>query len=172
VPTGAISPALANLLALRARLGGGALAKLLARLADPFGGNALQLLPAVNAEESEVLLELLCDSGSTALIFESADADAVIDAERRPAMTLVSEGRVKLLFEAEAGSQGHRALDQWRTRRPHTDAGTDRQPDCLLSLWLRLCAGSESGEGNRCRRDRQPRSGLSPRLQAGAAPAW
>ncbi|MBY0267350.1 MAG: DNA-binding protein YbiB [Burkholderiales bacterium] len=102
VPTGAISPALANLLALRARLGGGALARLLARLADPFGGGALQLLPAVDGDESVMLQELLCDSGATALIFESADADAVIDAERRPAMTLVSEGRVRPLFDAEA----------------------------------------------------------------------
>ena len=102
VPTGAVSPAIADLLALRARLGGGKLARLLARLADPFGGEALQLTPASNTRECLMLQALSCETGSTALLFESLDGDAVVDAQCRPAMTLVTEGTVRPLFDAEA----------------------------------------------------------------------
>lgn len=102
VPTGAVSPGLADLLAMRARLGGGRLARLLARLADPFGGAALQLIPAADARECEMLQSLSCDNATTALLFESQDGDAVVDAQCRPAMTLVTEGAVRPLFEAEA----------------------------------------------------------------------
>jgi anthranilate phosphoribosyltransferase len=101
VPTGAISPGLADLLALRARLGGGGLARLLARLADPFVGAALQLIPAADARECAMLQSLSCDNGMTALLFESPDGDAVVDAQCRPAMTLVTEGAAQPLFEAE-----------------------------------------------------------------------
>jgi anthranilate phosphoribosyltransferase len=105
VPTGAVSPAIADLLALRARLGGGTLARRLARLADPFGGESLQLIPAMDACESSMLQSLGCDLGATALVFESPDGDAVVDAQRRPAIALVSEGEVRTLFEAEATSR-------------------------------------------------------------------
>lgn len=105
VPAGAVSPAIADLLALRARLGGGALARRLARLADPFSGESLQLIPAIDAYECSMLQSLSCDLGATALVFESPDGDAVVDAQRRPAMTLVSEGEVQTLFEAEATSR-------------------------------------------------------------------
>lgn len=105
VPAGAVSPAIADLLALRARLGGGALARRLARLADPFGGESLQLIPAMDAYECSMLQSLSCDLRATALVFESPDGDAVVDAQRRPAMTLVSEGEVQTLFEAEATSR-------------------------------------------------------------------
>lgn len=102
VPTGAVSPAIADLLALRARLGGGTLARLLARLADPFCGDALQLIPASDAREAVMLQALCCETGSTALLFESLDGDAVVDAQRRPAMTLVTAGSARSLFDAEA----------------------------------------------------------------------
>lgn len=105
VPTGAVSPAIADLLALRARLGGGKLARLLARLADPFCGEALQLIPASDAREAVMLQSLCCETGATALLFESLDGDAVVDAQRRPAMTLISEGAVRQLFDAEATSR-------------------------------------------------------------------
>ena len=102
LPTGAVSPAIADLLALRARLGGGTLARLLARLADPFGGESLHLIPASGARECVMLQSLICETGTTALLFESLDGDAVVDAQCRPAMTLVTEGAVRMLFDAEA----------------------------------------------------------------------
>lgn len=101
VPTGALSPALADLLALRVRLGGGALARVLARLADPFSGNALQLIPAEHAHERVVLQSLLCDVEKNALLFETRDGDPVVDAQCRPGIELVRDGMVRLLFDAE-----------------------------------------------------------------------
>lgn len=110
VPTGAVSPALANLMALRARLGGGRLARMLVRLADPFGGEALHLVPASDGAELATLQELFCDRGGHALLFWSPDGDAVVDAECRPAMTLVTAGAPRLLFEAEATARSAHPL--------------------------------------------------------------
>ncbi|MBX3650016.1 MAG: DNA-binding protein YbiB [Burkholderiales bacterium] len=101
VPTGALAPALADLLAMRVRLGGGAYARVLARLADPFGGAALQLLPAEHAQERAVLRSLLCDVEKNALLFETRDGDPVVDAQCRPGIELVRDGTVRQLFDAE-----------------------------------------------------------------------
>lgn len=101
VPTGALSPALADLLALRVRMGGGALARVLARLADPFGGAALQLLPVEHRNERSTLQSLLCDVGNSALLFETRAGDPVVDAQCRPGIELVTEGTVHQLFDAE-----------------------------------------------------------------------
>ncbi len=105
VPTGAVSPAIADLLALRARLGGGVLARRLASLVDPFCGESLQIIPAADAQDAGMLQALACNLGATALVFESQDGDAVVDAQRRPAMALVSEGGIRQLFDAEATSR-------------------------------------------------------------------
>ncbi len=102
VPTGALAPALADLLALRVRLGGGALARMLARLADPFAGAALQLMPAENKHERVALLELLCDAEKNALLFDTRDGDPVVDAQCRPGIALIRDGAARQLFDAEA----------------------------------------------------------------------
>lgn len=101
VPTGALAPALADLLALRVRLGGGGLARVLARLADPFGGAGLQLIPAEHAQERVVLQSLLCDVEKSALLFETHDGDPVVDAQCRPGIELIRDGAVRQLFDAE-----------------------------------------------------------------------
>jgi len=101
VPTGALAPALADLLALRVRIGGGALARVLARFADPFGGGALQLIPVEHGHERAVLQSLLCDAEKSALLFETRDGDPVVDAQCRPGIELVRDGTVRLLFDAE-----------------------------------------------------------------------
>jgi anthranilate phosphoribosyltransferase len=105
VPTGALAPALADLLALRVHLGGGALARMLARLADPFGGSALQLIPAEHGYQRVMLQSLLCDADRIALLFETRDGDPVVDAQRRPGIGLVRDGAVQLLFDAEVTSR-------------------------------------------------------------------
>ncbi len=102
VLTGALAPALADLLALRVRLGGGALARLLARLADPLGGAALQLMPTERDHERVMLQSLLYDSDMSALLFGTGDGEPVVDAQCRPAIDLVRGGSVQALFDAEA----------------------------------------------------------------------
>lgn len=101
VPTGALAPALADLLVVRVRLGGGALARVLARLADPFGGGALQLIPAEHGHQRTVLHSLLCDLENSALLFETRGGDPVVDAQCRPGIELVRDGITQLLFDAE-----------------------------------------------------------------------
>ncbi|MDH4293673.1 MAG: DNA-binding protein YbiB [Betaproteobacteria bacterium] len=101
VPTGALAPALADLMALRVRVGGGALARLLARLADPFAAAGLQLVPAENAHERAALRELLCDAQKNALLFETRDGDPVVDALCRPEIELIRDGAVLKLFDTE-----------------------------------------------------------------------
>lgn len=101
VPTGALAPALADLLVVRVRLGGGALARVLARLADPFGGGALQLVPAEHGHQRAVLHSLLCDVENSALLFETRGGDPVVDAQCRPGIELVRDGITQLLFDAE-----------------------------------------------------------------------
>ncbi len=101
VPTGALAPALADLLALRVRLGGGTQARVLARLADPFNGNALQLIPAEHGQERMMLKSLLYDVEKSALLFETRDGDPVVDARCRPGIELVRDGMTRQLFDAE-----------------------------------------------------------------------
>lgn len=102
VLTGALVPALADLLVLRVRLGRGALARMLARLADPFSGAALQLMPAESDHERLMLKSLLCDSDTSALLFASVEGEPVIDAQCRPAIEMVRGGSAHSLFDAEA----------------------------------------------------------------------
>ena len=101
VPTGALAPGLSELLALRVKLGGGAMARLLARVADPFGGTALRLVPVVLAQERALLQSLLSECTGTALLFESANGDPAVDAQCRPAIDLIREGVCQQLFDAE-----------------------------------------------------------------------
>lgn len=100
-PIGALAPALAELLALRVRLGGGALARLLARLVDPFAGAGLQLIPAANERELLALRESLCDAQKNALLFVARDGDPVVDAQCRPCIVLIRDGNAQQLFDAE-----------------------------------------------------------------------
>ena len=99
VPTGALAPALADLMALRVRLGGGALARLFARLADPFATAGLQLVPAENGCERTALRELLSEAQKNALLFETSDGDPVVDAQCRPEIELIRAGTVRQLFD-------------------------------------------------------------------------
>lgn len=74
---------------------------MLARLADPFGGGALQLILAEHGHERVVLQSLLCDVEKSALLFETRDGDPVVDAQCRPGVELVRDGMARLLFDAE-----------------------------------------------------------------------
>ncbi len=104
VPTGALSPALAHWLSLRARLGGGAVARRLARFIDPYGGSAVQLFPLEDGQEISAMSNVLCDAAQRALFFVSADGEAVVNVNRRPAIDMALDGVVRRLFEAEGSA--------------------------------------------------------------------
>jgi hypothetical protein len=76
VPTALLSPALAQLIALRGRLGVANCAQLIARLLDPFAGGALLLAPASDAIERAALAGALEGAAACALLFVGAEGEA------------------------------------------------------------------------------------------------
>jgi anthranilate phosphoribosyltransferase len=104
VPTAVLTPGLADLLALRSRIGFGGFAERLARFADPFGGEGLIVVAAADDQERRLLRALLRERAGAYLLLEASHGDAFADPRRRPALELISDGKGELLFEAEAAT--------------------------------------------------------------------
>jgi anthranilate phosphoribosyltransferase len=102
VPVAILSPGLADLMALRGRLGFGLLARRMARLLDPFGGQSLNVLASSDDAERGMLRELLCVRGSPALLLEGTENEPFADPGRRPALELIRESRSETLFAPES----------------------------------------------------------------------
>jgi anthranilate phosphoribosyltransferase len=102
VPTGLLSPALAQLLALRARLGTSACARQIARLADPFNGEGLKLVPADDEGEKVALATVLGMHEEHALLFVGTEGEAYVNPLQRPAIVHFRAGEASLLFDVEA----------------------------------------------------------------------
>jgi anthranilate phosphoribosyltransferase len=113
VPTALLSPALAQMLALRARLGFSNCAHHVARLADPFGGEALKLVPVSDDAEGESFASALTMQQEHALLFRGTEGEAYADPLQRPAITYFRPGERATLFGAEAvPAAAHGASDQ------------------------------------------------------------
>jgi anthranilate phosphoribosyltransferase len=106
VPTALLSPALAQVIALRGRLGIANCAQLVARLLDPFAGGALRLVPAGEAAERAALAAALEGTAAHALLFVGAEGEAFAGPQQRPAIELFRAGERRVLFEAETGVAG------------------------------------------------------------------
>ena len=104
VPTALLSPALAQVIALRGRLGIANCAQLVARLLDPFGGTCVRLVPACGNDEREVLAAVLEDVAANALLFLGVEGEAFADPQQRPAIEHFRAGERRLLFEAETSA--------------------------------------------------------------------
>ena len=104
VPTAVLTRGLADLLALRGRIGFGGFAERLARFVDPFGGQGLVVVGAANDQERRLLRSLLRERSGTYLLLEACHGDAFADPRRRPALELIRNGNTELLFEAEAAT--------------------------------------------------------------------
>jgi anthranilate phosphoribosyltransferase len=103
VPTGLIAPGLAQLLALRGRIGIDGACQTLAQLIDPFDGAGLRLVASDDPAELERLRALLLDCGETALVMAGTEGEAFVNPRRRPRIELVSDGAATLLFGREHG---------------------------------------------------------------------
>ena len=99
VPTALLCPALAQLLSLRARLGVPTCAREVAPLIDPFGGEALKLVPAGSEDQCGGLASVLAALGEHALLFHGSEGEAYPDPLRRPAMVLFDAGERVTLFD-------------------------------------------------------------------------
>jgi anthranilate phosphoribosyltransferase len=104
VPTALLSPALAQVIALRGRLGIANCAQLVARLLDPFGGACVRLVPACSSAEREALAAVLEGMAANALLFLGAEGEAFADPQQRPAIEHFRAGERRLLFGAETAA--------------------------------------------------------------------
>jgi len=132
VPTAVIAPGVAQLLALRGRLGFSHFAGLLARLLDPFEGERL-LAVAAGSEADRVLLRgVLQDLPGSALLFDGTEGEAFADPLRRPALELIRGGESSELFAAEGGPV--------RLRAPMPES-----VDAITTArWIRQVVGGET----------------------------
>jgi anthranilate phosphoribosyltransferase len=105
-PTALLSPALAQLIALRGRLGIANCAQVVARLLEPFSRGAVCLVPACSEPERAALADVLQEHEGNALLFMGAEGEAFADPQQRPAIEHFRAGERRLMFDAESGPSG------------------------------------------------------------------
>ena len=104
VPTAVLSPGLANLLALRNRLGVPSTAHLLAKLIDPFRGASLRLVGAAEPRSLAQMRGLFLATGERAVVLRGADDEPFADPRQRPRIEYFDDGTVVVLFDEEHAS--------------------------------------------------------------------
>jgi anthranilate phosphoribosyltransferase len=103
-PVALLSPGLAALLALRARLGIDGWVTRLAVLADVLGERSVRVTPVPSAAEmasAQVVLESL---GGHALLLQGCEGEAFADPLQRPDMVLLQDGQGQRVYEAQPTS--------------------------------------------------------------------
>ncbi len=104
VPTAVIAPGLANLLALRNRLGVRNSAHTLVKLLSPFKSEALRLIPLATTDQLERMRIRVEELGIRALILTGTEGEPFANINRRPELWYCEHGQHRLLFEAEVGT--------------------------------------------------------------------
>jgi anthranilate phosphoribosyltransferase len=105
VPTAVVSPGLASLLSLRARLGVCGVAQLAARLIDPLTGSSLRVVGLAPSASTEAAREALLATGERAIVFQGAEGEPFADPRQRPRIDLCDDGRAHVLFEQELAAR-------------------------------------------------------------------
>ena len=103
VPTAVLSPGLANLLALRSRLGVRNTAHTLVKMTSPFKGDCLRLVSVSHPDYLEKMRVFFVGTGLRALIMRGTEGEAFANPKRRPELWYCDDGKLQLLFEAELG---------------------------------------------------------------------
>lgn len=103
VPTAVLSPGLANLLGLRNRLGVRNTAHTLAKMISPFREDSLRLVSVSHPAYLEKMRDFFATTGFRALLLRGTEGEALANPKRRPELLYCDDGKVQLLFEAEAG---------------------------------------------------------------------
>ncbi|MHB1215363.1 MAG: DNA-binding protein YbiB [Thiobacillus sp.] len=100
-PVALLSPGLAALLALRARLGIDGWATRLAALVDVLGEHSVRVMPVAARAEIAPALEVLQALGGHALLLPGCEGEAFADPLQRPEMVLVQDGQGQQVYEAQ-----------------------------------------------------------------------
>jgi anthranilate phosphoribosyltransferase len=104
VPTAVLAPGLAELLALRGRLGVRTVAHAVARLLDPFEADSLRVVGVAEEQALGLTREFLLATGAHALLLLGAQGEPYADPVNRPCIEHVFEGSADVLFEAETAT--------------------------------------------------------------------
>jgi anthranilate phosphoribosyltransferase len=101
-PVALLSPGLAALLALRARLGIDGWVTRLVALADVLGERSLRVTPVASSAEMSPTRAVLEALGGHALLLQGCEGEAFADPLQRPDMVLVQDGQGQLVYEAQS----------------------------------------------------------------------
>jgi len=104
VPTAVLAPGLAQLLALKGRIGLSGFAVALAKVLAPFDGDALHVLAAEDDGERALLHEFASLKAARALLLEATEGEPFANPRRRPRMEYVAAGGSSVLFDAETAA--------------------------------------------------------------------
>lgn len=105
-----LAPGLADLLALRHRLGLRSSAHSLVKMLDPFvvgtaaAGSALLLAAATHPDYLLAMRELLLAQGQNSLLLRATEGEPYANPRRQPVLEWLWQGQVRVLCEAEQGS--------------------------------------------------------------------
>jgi len=101
VPTAVLCPGLANLLALRGRMGISNPAHRLVTLLDPIESGALRMVSAAQPLHLEQLETFLLATGFDALLMKSTEGEAFANPRQRPRIRFFRQGEAIVLFDEE-----------------------------------------------------------------------
>ncbi len=104
LPISGLCPGLANLLALRARLGVRNSAHSLVKMLDPFGGEGVVVAPATHPAFIDLMRDVLAATGGRSLLLRGTEGEPFANPKRRPRLEYIHEGQCDILFEAEHDS--------------------------------------------------------------------
>ncbi|HKO87319.1 MAG TPA: DNA-binding protein YbiB [Burkholderiales bacterium] len=101
VPTAVLSPGLAQLLALRARLGVRNSAHTVAKMIDPFDTGGMRVVGVTHPDYLQMQKEVLLEVGGTSLLMRGTEGEPYAAPRRRPRIEFLHDGNAEVLFEQE-----------------------------------------------------------------------
>jgi anthranilate phosphoribosyltransferase len=101
VPTAVLSPGIAHLLGMRARLGVRNSAHTIAKLMDPFDGECLRVVALTHPDYLQKIGEVLRQTPGAALMMKGTEGEPYASPRRRPRIELFRDGEREVLFEQE-----------------------------------------------------------------------
>jgi len=103
-PLPVIAPGLANLLALRARMGVRNSAHSLVKMLDPFRGQGVILAAATHPAYMDTMRDVLGEMQARALLLRATEGEPFANPKRRPRIEYLRDAQSEILFEAEHDS--------------------------------------------------------------------
>lgn len=106
LPTSVLAPALADLLARRARLGVRSFGHSLVKLVDPFAGDAVRVVSVSHPDYLVRMREAIAATRADALLMRGTEGEPYANPKRCPRLELHLGGALARVVEAEEGTVG------------------------------------------------------------------